>query len=491
MLNTLVGKLMMGGIALIVALTGAVLLFLKSKRPWFWIGLILLVACVLFIIFGLPRFVEPTTLLSPKLPGLFRNSWYWTWLLVCLVLAIVALVDAVRRIRRGGAVQSGTEATAELDEAWDELLRELDRADIDLSARRVYLMLAPRESDAAELASATGIPFFAQAPLDPSKPIHAYATEDGVLLSCAGACHFGLIQEEAATPKGDAESEATAGPDRSAEVLLNRLCQLIRSQQPDCPILRGIVCVFPIDWARSRASVEQARAIREDLRILRQQFKLQLPTFAVFSGMEVLPGFGELVGRMPPEYLMRRCGFAVPAVRGFDREVMERGLVWVSDWFQSWITVLMASDPEASLGNGDLFCLGHETRRFRNRLQQITEAAFTVPRGEDPIMLRGCYFAATDAQGGTRAFANGLFAGAASRIIADHRATLWSEQAERDDQQYSRLALALGIVAVTLAVGLWLVVLSGYSLTLLGLIGLGATALTWIIGTIMIINRGR
>ena len=113
----------------------------------------------------------------------------------------------------------------EMDAAWEEVTIRLSQAGIDLRSQHVYLMLGPDEDWPAAVVQSAGLQLFAHAPDGPA-PLHAFATADGVLLGATGASAFGTQDGE--------------GIHR-----MEYLCRLLAAQQPDCPVVRGVVALFP------------------------------------------------------------------------------------------------------------------------------------------------------------------------------------------------------------------------------------------------------
>jgi type VI secretion system protein ImpL len=181
--------------------------------------------------------------------------------------------------------------------------------------------------------------------------------------------------------------------------------------------------------------------------------------FAFFPEMEIAPGFAEFLARMPAALRQGRCGFAVPTSQAFSGDLIQRGLVWMSGWFHSWALSLIAEDLFNQAGNGHLFGLDNEFRRYRKRLRAVVEAALATPREAEPPLLRGCYFMATGENPGDHAFSAGLLKGPRGRVFADHLATSWTRDAESDDRHYRRLALGVGIAGGLLALLAWLFII--------------------------------
>jgi type VI secretion system protein ImpL len=407
----------------------------RPRSRWAWTLLIVLLAIGLVVLFEfwLPR-VYPEV--EPGLPIFGPQIWHW--MLALTIGAIVAAVQVVRQIRRWRRATVAAAPTGrfpDIDAAWEAIGLKLSGARIDLTAQKVYLLLAPDEEWAAAQVRAAGLEPFAYGPDAPS-PIHAYALAEGLLLSCAGASALGT---------GDAE-----GADRLEDV-----CEKLRAASPDAPILGGAVLLLPAEWASNPDAARQALAARDDLQLLRRALKVRAPVFAIFPQMESVPGLREFVARLPEAMRQGRCGFAVPSTQTFSGDLVQRGLAWLSGWFETWILSQMADDPLDQPGNGRLFCLGHEVRRRRPRWRAVVEAACAVHGDDEPTPFRGLYCTATGTGPDEQAFSAGLFRGARSRVLAEHVTVEWSEEALAEDRVYRRAALAIGLVGGLLTLIAW------------------------------------
>jgi len=282
-------------------------------------------------------------------------------------------------------------------------------------------------------------------------------------------------------PRGASDLGAT-GEQRPGS-RMEALCRKLRALQPDCPVVRGVAVLFPVEWAGRQESVKMAAAVRDDLQAIRRALQVRCPVFALFPGMEGVPGFPEFAARLAaqvsPEMLDQRAGFAVPSSEPFSGDLVQRGLVWVSGWFHDWILHLLASGSLNDPSNGPLVTLDYEIRRYRKRLRAVVESAFSTHRENEPVLLRGCYVMASGDRRADRAFAAGLFRGAQSRIVADHVATSWNDDAAREDRYYRRLALAVGLVGGGLALVTWLYIAS--KSPLFGGVGLLGLTLAWVV----------
>lgn len=459
-----------GLVAAVLSIVGGYFALPKVKQllkglGW-WLVLVAAVALAVVFLFVLPRRYPTGGFPDSTLPPFFREG-YWAWMLAFVLGSAGSILLLVRFLRArkaaaAGEAAVGAEPWPELDDAWDEIIVRLEQANIDPADQRVTLLIAPDEEQAAALVRSAGLQVFVEAPAH-AAPIHAHATSDGVLLSCSGASDLG----------------ASAG---RAGQRMEALCRKLLTLQPDCPVVRGVVVLFPIGWASQPESIPRAAALREDLLAIRRVLKVRCPVFALFPQMEIVPGFNEFIGRLAtqvaPHMVDQRVGFAVPITEDFSGELVQGGLVWMSGWFHSWALNLLAGDPLNDRGNGQLITLDGEIRRYRKRLRSLLESAFSTHRESEPVLFRGAYFAATGDARQERAFTAGLLRGPRSRILADHVATSWSAEAEWEDRRYWRFALAVAVVGGLLSLAAWLSIASR---TPLGWVGLIAVAVAWLV----------
>ncbi|MEO6810778.1 MAG: type VI secretion protein IcmF/TssM N-terminal domain-containing protein [Isosphaeraceae bacterium] len=436
------------------------------RLRWWFAGLSVLVLAWVFLVV-LPGRYPPERFEGSALPSFFRQG-YWAWMylfLLGIAGSALALWRTLRTTTTAEPVMDEAEAGvggSDLEAAWAEIRVRLDQARIDLAHQKVYLFLAPDEERAAALIESAGLQIFVQAPEGPA-PIHAYATSDGILLSCSGTSVFG------------------SGNDAAAVKLAN-LCDKLLAMQPDCPIVRGVAVLFPIDWAAQPESTRLAAAVRDDLQTIQRTLKVRPPVFALFPGMEGVPGFTEFIARITaqvsPQMRDNRVGFAVPATHPFSGDLVQRGMTWMSGWFHNWTLNLLAGDLLNQEGNSQLISLDSEFRRYRKRLRSILESALSTHRESQPVLFRGCYFMATGDGRAEQAFTAGLLRGARSRILADQVATTWTVEAEREDRRYARIALGIGLIGGLLILLAWFSIAMRTGLGWLGLLGV---VIAWIV----------
>ena len=436
---------------------------------WWLVGLLALVLVVVFL--GvLPRKYPPLEMPLTALPGLFRRG-YWAWLLLFTLLAAgagLSLFSLLRTPRQRTLLanpegESAGPSSNELSAAWESIGLKLHQAGIEPSETQAILILSPDEESVDGLLQASGLQVFASGPDHPG-PVRVHAVQDGGLIVSAGglSCF--------ATGRAD----SLAG--------FEELCRLLLSLNTDCPIVRAVIVLFPVSWAAQPDSTKQAALLRDDLAAVRRGLQVRTPVYALFTGMETVPGFLQFMSRLStqvaPRMLEQRVGFAVPEGHAFSGDLVQRGLVWMSGWFHNWVLTLLSGDMQNATGNADLVTLDHEIRRYRNRLKAIMEAAFATPRDADPVLFRGLYFAATGRDRTEQAFAAGLLRGARSRIPADHVATRWTDEARSTDRRYIRTGLLVAGIGGLLCMLTWFSILR--LSPILGWAGLIFLAAVWV-----------
>ena len=457
-----------------------------ARRSWTWLLILLILAMTVCCFWLLPREFPSTEILGEALPPLFRRYFYaCIWALgIGAIFLMAYLIRMLLKLRPATTAEAAPSELAErfpdLEDAWEEIQLRLGQAQINLADQHVYLILAPDEDRVGSLVRSSGVPVFAEAPSVPA-PIHAYATAEGVYLSCAGASALGSAA--GFTPDPEAAADPAFADGSAATARLEFLGKLLLEQEPDCPIVRGVAVAFPIDWAERPEALKAAGAVRDDLRTIQRVLQVRPPVFALVTGMEGMAGFPEFVARMPVASRQNRCGVAIPGSHEFSGDMINRALIWMAGWFHAWIMNLIAEDLQDQEGNNALIALDLEFRRQRKRLRNLMEAAFSTHRGTEPVLFRGCYFVGTGDLPGEQAFSGGLIRGARGRIPADHRATEWTLDAEREDRHYRRLALYVGLVGGAIVLMAWAYILS---LTPLGWVGLGALALAWVVAIVRV-----
>lgn len=113
----------------------------------------------------------------------------WLPLLVFLLYLIAWLGWAVWKV-----LMSGHEIRAfpDIEQAWEEVLKALDRAGISLKDAPLFLVLGRTEAPEQNLFDAARLELTVkQTPKGAEAPLHVYATRDSVYVSCANICLLG------------------------------------------------------------------------------------------------------------------------------------------------------------------------------------------------------------------------------------------------------------------------------------------------------------
>lgn len=436
----------------------------------------------------------------------------------------------------------------DIDEAWDEALRALDGAGIDLADAPLFLVVGRPAAGEEALFEASQMPFKVHnVPRRPEAPLHVYAHREGIYVACPGAGALGqqaaLFAGDATLPDGgradrggraddyatgamDAEtfggqtndpgeidkwmkmkeilararararaegrdgSELTpeekrelallddkpAGPsggggrarpllgERPAELerhgaRLRHLCRLIaRDRRPFCPA-NGLLALIPMaatDGDDLAAGVGQCLA--EDLAAARDELRVNCPVLTLLCDLEAVPGYAELIARLPRPALSQRMGQRFPFAPEVSPEDLparvEASIRHIGDaFFPNLVSKLWrvedTPDGEAATtrDNARLFRFLAEVRDRHRRLARLHARA--LPR-EGVSMFGGCYVAGTrrDPEAGP-AFVRGVF----QRLAKEQEEVSWTRQALADDDRQARLAGA-GTIAVALVVAL-------------------------------------
>lgn len=258
----------------------------------------------------------------------------------------------------------------DIDAAWEEAMRALAQAGIAPSTLPWFLVLGRPAAGEEHLFNAAQAPLkVKQTPLGPRVPVHVYATDSAVYITCAGASLLGrhaanvalddiedlggAMAGGGAEPGGDQtirpggkekkvikrlvriggramnviERRASrrelglAMPDllkSPAEVELGRarlahLARLlVRERQPLCSI-NGLLVLLPIGGTDTEHDAQQtAEVCSRDLATLRQVLKLRCPLFVLGCDLEALPGVTDFIQRVPAKDRLGRLGQRFP-----------------------------------------------------------------------------------------------------------------------------------------------------------------------------------
>ncbi len=208
------------------------------------------------------------------------------------------------------------------------------------------------------------------------------------------------------------------------EARLRHLGRLIaRDRRPYCPI-NGILLLIPIASTNSDNSATRVGLLcHHDLAAVRDSMQVRCPVFAMVCDLENLPGFGELIARLPEDERRRRMGQRFPLMPDVEPAalpaIFDSGVNWIaSKQFPARVDSLWRVESgsgdgltmaEAVRGNVQLYQLLEQIRRRLRRLGRVlTHTVMTD--GKPSTMLGGCYLAGIGTDPRTeQAFVPGVF----------------------------------------------------------------------------------
>gem|GEM_PF-1215487 len=418
----------------VLAAVAAVAAALWTKHPLRWaLGLLAIAWTILTLLYDFGSLD-----LDPNLPSEFAD-WLRPWALV-LGLAVLGLGyrvgAALMGARRGEGAVAATPELADMESALREIDDRLSQARFEAGTQDAFLLMARDEALAADFVRASGMSLFVAAPASSEAPVHAYASSDGLFVSCAGASSWGV--------------EGGSGAAR-----LGRLITWIRDLNPEKPPLRGIALLVPLEEATSADGLRAVAPLRNDLQLILSGLAVRCPVILILCVRDGRSGWAEFASRMPTGLRDSRCGFSTPSSRAFDASVADRGLRWFVRWLQTWALNLMVEEQPNREGNSRLVDLTASMRRDLPALRTFAETAFTTHARAEPIMVRGCYVALCGPGPEERAFAAGLARGPKCKLVADAGLTTWGREAGRFDRSYRLTALGLAAAAAVLAAPVW------------------------------------
>jgi hypothetical protein len=441
---------------------------------------------------GLWNVVQPTA------PWFARR--FWLPILAMCLYAIFWLGWWLYRLFNIDIEPVGSEFP-DIDRAWDQAVDALGRADIALDTAPLFLLLGWPSATEDDFFRAAGIKGpVRQVPGDPAAPLHVTANRDGVWLTCAGACLLGqfhdensaagVLEEAMATMAEDAADpfktmgmgaagaatlriedfqatvkQAQARTPRKRRIedsdqhlaRLRHLCRLIiRDRRGFCPI-NGVLMTVPIGIDARSDLGDVADACRMDLTTVFDIFRMRCPVLALVSGLEQVPGFSELIARLPPEQVRKRMGQRFPLVPDATAaevpdKVQDSIEVVSGNLFPSMIHTMFQVEAkgvedvdEVLRSNCQLFRLLQAIVERGERVARLVKDCIPSLRGE-PLMFGGCYFAGTGHDAATQqAFASGVLM---RMIKEDQDSVTWTDEAMDSDAAAARLAGRLRIALI-------------------------------------------
>jgi hypothetical protein len=265
---------------------------------------------------------------------------------------------------------------------------------------------------------------------------------------------------------GLSAADQALGPKRLAY-----LCRLIaRDRRPLCPV-NGALVLVPWEALGSDETCSAAvPVLAADVAAARQAFAQRYPQYVMVCDLEHGFGFDEFRRGFPKEMLRQRIGQRLPVVPDRDpaalAEVFDRAADWIRlNVLASWVVRFLRLEwpPEVRKSglfvptyNRKLFTFLHEVYERGPRLGRLLArglppdptAAATGDALDAYPLIGGCYLAATGRDERDQAFAAGVF----ERLAQSQDSVSWTAAAVAENRAYRRLATALYVAALALAV---------------------------------------
>lgn len=184
-----IGNFLRGGIALLVPFLAQA----RDVRSWSpalrWaVRLVLLILLFLGLWWVNRFFALDRWLKAPVLRGMGLHQ-FWLPILGLLTVALLWVVWWIWHLL-GPEVESTD--FPDIDEAWDEAVRALHQAGIDLTEVPLFLLLGKTLGGDEALAQASQLPLMVKlAPARADAPLHVFGNRDAVFVTCAGASLLG------------------------------------------------------------------------------------------------------------------------------------------------------------------------------------------------------------------------------------------------------------------------------------------------------------
>jgi hypothetical protein len=355
-------------IRIIVLLIWEVGLYLLNRYVFPWISLS-----------ALNWLLEETYLYLPAAGLLFVIfCWaaYWLWMLIARDQEISEFPD--------------------IDDAWREAVRALNRIGTDVRDYPLFLVLGKPQKPEELLFNGASLQFAVRQAPAGDAPLHLYAFHEGkydsIFVTCAGASilgeHSAILRGEkvmlggsrdgngATAPINVTAAPTAAGQEildiyrrahregrevtpeekrqleelahrgagqtsllqndeelRLARARLQHLCRLIvRDRRPYCP-LNGIVMLLPWHATRSdQDAKETAQLCQHELAALAESLRVHCPLWVVICDIAVERGFAEAIARFPREVLKDRVGSRFPMRADVDPDRLPEKVDKLGSW---------------------------------------------------------------------------------------------------------------------------------------------------------------
>jgi hypothetical protein len=303
--------------------------------------------------------------------------------------------------------EPGVGAWPQIDTAWRETTSALEQAGINARTTPIFLMLGTMSPEVRTLLSAQGATPLA---LRGSAPFQVFAQRDAIIIAWGSAM----------------------SADQGEQTPLHCLCDLLMRERAPRHPLQGVIAVLPFD-AQARAA--EVKACREELRVVREATRLEMPIYVVVRGVPAAPAaLDALLQRFPPSPDLDPAEFASMYRLGLDwlcLEEMMRGL-----------RAHLRCEVDALADNIRLYQHASAMAKWRTRFGKVLVAA-TQTDDAEPGMVAGCYLLTA---------ADQIAPALQADLLRHQGAACWTAAAlARDAAQQRRVGIGYGLGAGAMA----------------------------------------
>jgi type VI secretion system protein ImpL len=205
--------------------------------------------------------------------------------------------------------------------------------------------------------------------------------------------------------------------------------------------------ILPMATGRNdEAAAQIGQLAQRELGLIRGTLRVNCPVFALVSDLENTSGFRELAARLTDDQRDRRMGQRFPLVPDVEpagrTAMITKGVQQIGNrLIPNLVSNLWrietggeTSYAEALQANIELYHLLGGVRGSQGRIAKALCRA-AVPEGAAPVMLGGCYFAAT---GGDSANEQAFIPGVIRRLVENQDFVAWTPAAVEEDQGFRR-----------------------------------------------------
>lgn len=189
------------------------------------------VIIILAILAGLTYAQYKTEFLSHALPDAPKwiQQYFWLPLIFLFLYVLVWLGFWLWKL----LTEEDVSDFPDIDEAWDEAVRALDKAGIDVREAPLFLILGRTAAREESLFSAAQLELrVKQAPQRATSPLHVSANRDAIFVTCAGAS---LLGRHAALLQGEGDAASSAFPGNGPGTLTPAADEMTRTMRADEP----------------------------------------------------------------------------------------------------------------------------------------------------------------------------------------------------------------------------------------------------------------